>query len=405
MLALGRRSDPEVWAARPGRGSSSSFVARSAFAAWVAGVPRGVLDGDGFADLRGWVWRVALAGRLAFALVVIASVGFPGLGRGSTRAGGHPSTWPSIRPCRASSCSRRSRRSPTTRDSPPSAWPGRTASSTRAGRGCRDCHGLPARVSGSGSRDGLGGQSCVHDRRPVAVPARTARRSGDLGAGRLSVGPEAAGRACRLPVRPGRDRLRRSTDRSRSSRSSRPRPEASGRAATRRGRAPSGRRRARSRATPRHGNHSASWASRRPPDCPRRGRCSAPSRARSPRGSCQGPPRAAGSLRLIARTTAIAFGPSRARATSGPEVMKSTRPPKNGFGAMGRRSAVRRGSRSTCTSLRPGELEATLLVSGKDAADKLALDAVGLDEDECPFGAWHVYLGYGRGWTSRDCIG
>ena len=34
---------------------------------------------------------------------------------------------------------------------------------------------------------------------------------------------------------------------------------------------------------------------------------------------------------LIARTTAMAFGPSKASATSGPEMMKSTRPAKNGF--------------------------------------------------------------------------
>ena len=34
---------------------------------------------------------------------------------------------------------------------------------------------------------------------------------------------------------------------------------------------------------------------------------------------------------LIARTTAIALGPSSASATSGAEVMKSTRPAKNGF--------------------------------------------------------------------------
>jgi hypothetical protein len=33
----------------------------------------------------------------------------------------------------------------------------------------------------------------------------------------------------------------------------------------------------------------------------------------------------------IVRTTAIALGPSKAAATSGLEVMKSTRPPKNGF--------------------------------------------------------------------------
>ena len=34
---------------------------------------------------------------------------------------------------------------------------------------------------------------------------------------------------------------------------------------------------------------------------------------------------------LIARTTAMAFGPSSASATSGPEMMNSTSPAKNGF--------------------------------------------------------------------------
>ena len=43
--------------------------------------------------------------------------------------------------------------------------------------------------------------------------------------------------------------------------------------------------------------------------------------------------------------------------------------------------------------LEPDELEPARLVAGEDAADQLALDAVGLDEDEGSFGAWHVYLG------------
>ena len=46
--------------------------------------------------------------------------------------------------------------------------------------------------------------------------------------------------------------------------------------------------------------------------------------------------------------------------------------------------------------LETGELEAAFLVARDDPADQLALDAVGLDEDEGSFGAWHVYLGYGR---------
>src|SRR4051794_25510198 len=46
--------------------------------------------------------------------------------------------------------------------------------------------------------------------------------------------------------------------------------------------------------------------------------------------------------------------------------------------------------------LQPDELEASLLISGQDPSDELALDAVGLHEDEGPFGTWHVYLGCGR---------
>ena len=47
--------------------------------------------------------------------------------------------------------------------------------------------------------------------------------------------------------------------------------------------------------------------------------------------------------------------------------------------------------------LEPDDLEAACFVAREDAADQLALDAVGLDEDEGSFGAWHVFLGYGRG--------
>ena len=45
--------------------------------------------------------------------------------------------------------------------------------------------------------------------------------------------------------------------------------------------------------------------------------------------------------------------------------------------------------------LQPDQPKAAILVAGEDPADKLALDAVGLDEDEGPFSAWHVFLGYG----------
>jgi NADH-quinone oxidoreductase subunit M len=75
MLALATL-DPGAWA--PARTWILVFVvARSAFAAWVAGIRAGFWTGR-IADLRGWVWRSPLL-TVAFALVVIASVGFPGL--------------------------------------------------------------------------------------------------------------------------------------------------------------------------------------------------------------------------------------------------------------------------------------------------------------------------------------
>jgi len=75
MLALATL-DPEAWA--PARLWILVFVVtRSSFAAWVAGIRAGFWTGR-VADLRGWVWRSPpLAAALA--LVVVASVGFPGL--------------------------------------------------------------------------------------------------------------------------------------------------------------------------------------------------------------------------------------------------------------------------------------------------------------------------------------
>ena len=73
-------------------------------------------------------------------------------------------------------------------------------------------------------------------------------------------------------------------------------------------------------------------------------------------------------------------------------MMKSTRPAKNGFSRWA--VVVPLGEVAIdVDELEPDELEAALLVAGEDAADQLALDAVGLDEDEGPFGAWHVSLG------------
>jgi hypothetical protein len=68
--------DPESWA--PARTwILVLIVARSAFAAWTAGVRAGFWTGR-VADLRGWARRSPVL-TMAFILVVVASVGYPGL--------------------------------------------------------------------------------------------------------------------------------------------------------------------------------------------------------------------------------------------------------------------------------------------------------------------------------------
>jgi NADH:ubiquinone oxidoreductase subunit 5 (subunit L)/multisubunit Na+/H+ antiporter MnhA subunit len=68
--------DPEAWA--PARMWILAFVvARCAFAAWTAGIRAGFWTGR-VADLRGWALRSPILA-IAFVLVVVASVGFPGL--------------------------------------------------------------------------------------------------------------------------------------------------------------------------------------------------------------------------------------------------------------------------------------------------------------------------------------
>jgi hypothetical protein len=68
--------DPESWA--PARTWILVFiVARSAFAAWTAGVRAGFWTGR-VEDLRGWARRSPIL-TVAFILIVVASVGFPGL--------------------------------------------------------------------------------------------------------------------------------------------------------------------------------------------------------------------------------------------------------------------------------------------------------------------------------------
>jgi formate hydrogenlyase subunit 3/multisubunit Na+/H+ antiporter MnhD subunit len=82
VLALAALS-PDAWA--PARTWILAFiVARSAFAAWTAGIRAGFFTGR-VADLRGWALRSPIL-TLAFGLIMIASVGFPGLASFDARA-------------------------------------------------------------------------------------------------------------------------------------------------------------------------------------------------------------------------------------------------------------------------------------------------------------------------------
>ena len=71
---------------RRGSGSSPSSSSRSAFAAWAAAIRTDVLHRPRLGDLRGWAIRSPLLG-LAFVLVVLASIGLPGLAIFEARVG------------------------------------------------------------------------------------------------------------------------------------------------------------------------------------------------------------------------------------------------------------------------------------------------------------------------------
>ncbi len=88
---------------------------------------------------------------------------------------------------------------------------------------------------------------------------------------------------------------------------------------------------------------------------------------------------------LMARHTAMALRPSKASATSGAEVMKSTRPPKNGLALMLGVVGLR-GRAVGQHQLEADEAQATLLVALDETADQQPLDAVGLDEHKGTFG-------------------
>ena len=91
---------------------------------------------------------------------------------------------------------------------------------------------------------------------------------------------------------------------------------------------------------------------------------------------------------IIVRTTEIADSPLTASASTGPEVMKSTSPLKNGFpGVLG---VVLAGHRlRDLEQPRTAQLEAAAIEAGDDLAGEASLHAVGLDEDERRF-AGHV---------------
>ena len=106
---------------------------------------------------------------------------------------------------------------------------------------------------------------------------------------------------------------------------------------------------------------------------------------------------------LMARTTAIAFGPSRASGDERRRDDELHEPGEERLLAVG--GVVPLGEVAIdVDELEADELQAALLVAGEDAADELALDAVGLDEDEGPFGGRHVSLGCGS-CRDRDRIG
>ena len=100
----------------------------------------------------------------------------------------------------------------------------------------------------------------------------------------------------------------------------------------------------------------------------------------------------------------MAFGPSSARATSGARDDELDQPGEERLLAMRRVMALGEVAIDP-HELEPDDLEAASLVAREDPADQLALDAVGLDEDESAFAAWHVFLAVGGCWTRRDCIG
>ena len=98
----------------------------------------------------------------------------------------------------------------------------------------------------------------------------------------------------------------------------------------------------------------------------------------------------------IARTTAIAFGPSkagrdeRARRDEVDEAAEERLLAMDGVVPLGERPI-------DVDQLQPDELQAALLEAGEDPPDEQALDAVGLDQDEGAF----VHVSSWMGWSGR----
>ena len=308
-------------------------VARSAFAAWVAGIRAGFWTGR-VADLRGWARRSPVLA-LAFLLVVLASVGFPGLAAFDARSSvvslsldprlATPVLLATLLPLvyygrlLAIGLSRPDREA-----EPVDAWrPRLTRPDVTAVR--------------PWLRAIVGRQPRLHDgpHRGPARPAggghlgRRVRWPGDRGGttGEAALAEPAPSRARRASERVGgAERERGALARRAPSRgpASRPGGPYSFGASTQRSMS-------RSYSCSSAGsNHRASSDAA---DSALSEACTmfcAVSSAKSPRIV----PGAASCGRvapLIARTTAIAFGPSSASATSGPEMMNSTSPAKNGF--------------------------------------------------------------------------
>ena len=325
---------------RPGCWILAYVVARSAFAAWAASL-RATIGTGRIPELRGWALRAPVLG-ITFGVIVVAGIGLPGLAAFEAR-------WDLVDlalvpPFDALvflatlaplayygrllfvGLSRPERVDPEERFA---GLPRRTPLDLNDVRGSVGTFWAANRAASSIAVASLTA-SWLSPCRPAALAGRMPRRPCNL------VSRDRRSRSCR-----SRAHVRHVVARSRPSHPARsrarpsfqpipPRNRRDPRRPSRPGRAPSGRRRARSRGAPRARTRAPSSVSAASGPSDAWTMFWAVSSAKSPRIV----PGAASCGRvapLIARTTAIAFGPSSAAATSGADVMKSTRPAKNGF--------------------------------------------------------------------------